>query len=143
MRQCITRAFNCSGVLCNVQARPPSAGPLPSYNKTFRRQLISRFCFLLFCTQYVARNGKNFLMGLSAREGANQLFNFLKPTHSLFSFFTKLCDAYSEVLRPPKGYKDKLQRDAEDRAAVLERCALARFAHCRGLRCCVMIVAVL
>lgn len=74
------------------------------------------------CLQMVARNGKNFLMGLSGRENANPGFNFLKPTHSLFGFFTKLCDAYSEVLRPPKGLMDKLQRDAEDRASVLERC---------------------
>lgn len=64
--------------------------------------------------QFVARNGKNFLTGLSSREHTNPQFNFLKPTHSLFGFFTALCDAYSRVLMPPKGTKDRLGRDAED-----------------------------
>jgi splicing factor 3A subunit 1 len=41
-------------------------------------------------------------------------FNFLKPTHSLFSFFTSLCDAYSRVLMPPKGTKERLSKDAAD-----------------------------
>lgn len=64
--------------------------------------------------QFVARNGKAFLTGLSSREHTNPQFNFLKPTHSLFSFFTSLCDAYSRVLMPPKGTKDKLKKDLED-----------------------------
>eukprot|EP00887_Chlorella_sp_A99_P000243 scaffold13.g243.t1 len=71
--------------------------------------------------QFVARNGKNFLTGLASREHANPQFNFLKPTHSLFGFFTTLTDAYSRVLMPPKGLVDKLRRDVEDSAVVLER----------------------
>lgn len=71
--------------------------------------------------QFVARNGKSFLTGLASREHANPQFNFLKPTHSLFSFFTSLCDAYSRVLMPPKGLTAKLQRDVEDRSAPLQR----------------------
>jgi splicing factor 3A subunit 1 len=71
--------------------------------------------------QFVARNGKAFLTGLASREHANPQFNFLKPTHSLFTFFTRLCDAYSRVLMPPKGLVAALQRDAADRAAPLER----------------------
>ena len=71
--------------------------------------------------QFVARNGKTFLTGLAAREHTNPQFNFLKPTHSLFSFFTRLCDAYSLVLMPPKGVVASLQGDVEDRAAPLQR----------------------
>jgi splicing factor 3A subunit 1 len=71
--------------------------------------------------QFVARNGKSFLTGLASREHANPQFNFLKPTHSLFTFFTRLCDAYSRVLMPPKGVIAALQKDIEDRSAPLQR----------------------
>ena len=65
--------------------------------------------------QFVARNGKAFLTGLATREAGNPHFNFLKPTHSLFGFFTALCDAYSRVLMPPKGLAEQLRQDATDR----------------------------
>eukprot|EP00884_Botryococcus_braunii_P002572 jgi/Botrbrau1/12315/Bobra.0205s0013.1 len=72
--------------------------------------------------QFVARNGKNFLTGLAGREHTNNMFNFLKPTHSLFGFFTSLCDAYSRVLMPEKGLEEKLRKDLDDRLGILERC---------------------
>ena len=68
--------------------------------------------------QCVARNGKAFLTGLAAKEHGNPHFNFLKPTHSLFGFFTGLCDAYSKVLMPPKGLAQKLARTSQDRCAL-------------------------
>eukprot|EP00898_Chlorokybus_atmophyticus_P003838 jgi/Chlat1/4455/Chrsp29S04408 len=71
--------------------------------------------------QFVARNGKSFLAGLTSREHMNPQFNFLKPTHSLFTFFTTLADAYSKVLMPPKGLAEKLRKEAEDRNIILER----------------------
>ncbi len=59
------------------------------------------------------------------REATNPQFSFIKPTHSLFGFFTSLCDAYSNVTMPERGgIKDvveRLQKDASDRAAILER----------------------
>ncbi|KAF5843032.1 Pre-mRNA splicing factor PRP21 like protein-domain-containing protein [Dunaliella salina] len=64
--------------------------------------------------QFVARNGKSFLTGLSSREHTSPAFAFLRPTHSLFGFFTGLCDAYSRCLMPPKGTKDKLAVDSKD-----------------------------
>jgi len=71
--------------------------------------------------QFVARNGKSFLTALAGREHANPQFNFLKPTHSMFSFFTALCDAYSKVLMPPKDTMHKLTKEKCDQQAVLER----------------------
>ena len=65
--------------------------------------------------QFVARNGKNFLTGLTNREHSNPQFNFLKPTHSMFTFFTALADAYSKVLMPPTGIIQKLLKDTGDR----------------------------
>jgi splicing factor 3A subunit 1 len=72
--------------------------------------------------QFVARNGKQFLTELTSREHANPQFAFLKPTHSLFSLFTSLADAYSKVLMPPRGAIERVKRDAEDKEQLLERC---------------------
>uniref|UniRef100_A0A6J1E0I8 Probable splicing factor 3A subunit 1 isoform X2 n=1 Tax=Momordica charantia TaxID=3673 RepID=A0A6J1E0I8_MOMCH len=72
--------------------------------------------------QFVARNGKSFLTGLTSREINNPQFHFLKPTHSMFMFFTSLADAYSKVLMPPKGLTEKLKKSVTDMTTVLERC---------------------
>uniref|UniRef100_A0A5B7ALD3 Putative splicing factor 3A subunit 1 n=1 Tax=Davidia involucrata TaxID=16924 RepID=A0A5B7ALD3_DAVIN len=72
--------------------------------------------------QFVARNGKSFLTGLTSREMNNPQFHFLKPTHSMFMFFTSLADAYSKVLMPPKGLTEKLGNSVADMTTVLERC---------------------
>ncbi|KAK4258189.1 hypothetical protein QN277_007662 [Acacia crassicarpa] len=72
--------------------------------------------------QFVARNGKSFLTGLTSREVNNPQFHFLKPTHSMFTFFTSLADAYSKVLMPPKGLTEKLRKSVSDMTTVLERC---------------------
>ncbi|CAJ2628001.1 unnamed protein product [Trifolium pratense] len=72
--------------------------------------------------QFVARNGKSFLTGLTSREINNSQFHFLKPTHSMFTFFTSLADAYSKVLMPPKGLTEKLEKSVSDMTTVHERC---------------------
>jgi splicing factor 3A subunit 1 len=50
--------------------------------------------------QYTAANGRDFLGGIALREQRNPQFDFLKPTHMLFSYFTSLVDAYAKVLQP-------------------------------------------
>jgi splicing factor 3A subunit 1 len=42
--------------------------------------------------QFVARNGQKFLQGLTERENSNHSFDFLKPTHGLFGYFTTLVE---------------------------------------------------
>ena len=59
--------------------------------------------------QFVARNGRSFLTGLTQREHANAQFDFLKPTHPLFTFFTRLVDAYSKVIVAEPTSLQKLQ----------------------------------
>ena len=76
--------------------------------------------------QFVARNGKAFLSGLATKEAGNLHFNFLKPTHSLFGYFSALCEAYQKVLLPPKGVMDKLRRNCTDRCGPLPPTGLAR-----------------
>ena len=48
--------------------------------------------------QYVAANGKSFLSSLVDREMQNPRFDFLNPSHTLFSYFTKLVDMYTRIL---------------------------------------------
>ncbi|KAG8052438.1 hypothetical protein GUJ93_ZPchr0001g33158 [Zizania palustris] len=75
--------------------------------------------------QFVARNGKNFLTSLAQRENTNPQFHFIRPTHSMFTFFTKLTDTYSRVLNPVEGVPallKELRDGAKDLTTVLERC---------------------
>ena len=46
--------------------------------------------------QFVARNGRQFLTTLVNREKSYQ-FDFLRPQHSLFGYFTKLVEQYTKV----------------------------------------------
>ncbi|KAK3163501.1 hypothetical protein QOZ80_1AG0004520 [Eleusine coracana subsp. coracana] len=75
--------------------------------------------------QFVARQGKNFLMNLAQRESNNIQFHFIRPTHSMFPFFTSLTDAYSRVLNPEGGVPallKELREGSKDLTTVLERC---------------------
>merc|ERR1711912_176714 len=62
--------------------------------------------------QFVARNGQKFLIGLTQRESRNPQFDFLKPTHALFGYFTTLVDAYAKCLMPNKVEVEKLKKCA-------------------------------
>ena len=62
------------------------------------------------------------MMSLTQREARNFQFDFLRPNHSLFPFFTKLVEQYSKIFNPPVDLKDRLMRIAHDRHDTLERC---------------------
>ena len=60
--------------------------------------------FLLFIrdivkltAQFVARNGAHFMDQLMMREQKNEIFDFLRRNHVLFTYFTKLVEQYSKV----------------------------------------------
>ena len=59
--------------------------------------------------QYTVANGKEFLLGLAVREQRNPQFDFLKPTHMLFSYFTTLVDAYAKVLQPSSEQLERMK----------------------------------
>ena len=65
--------------------------------------------------QFVARNSRQFLTNLMNREQRNFQFDFLRPQHSLFQYFTKLLEQYTKVLIPPKDLQMKLDTETEDR----------------------------
>ncbi|XP_040583931.1 splicing factor 3A subunit 1 [Lepeophtheirus salmonis] len=71
--------------------------------------------------QFVARNGRQFLTNLMNREQRNYQFDFLRPQHSLFQYFTKLLEQYTKVLIPPKDLIRKLREEACSEKKVREQ----------------------
>ena len=65
---------------------------------------------------FTARRGRPFLAALSAREGRNYQFDFLRPTHSLFGYFNRLVDQYSKVLLPARETLEGLRARAQEGA---------------------------
>lgn len=78
---------------------------------------------------FVAKNGRGWMTSLSQREAGNYQFDFLRPQHSLYQFFSRLVDQYTELLqgdsvdegRPQKKRIVELESNVKDRARVLER----------------------
>jgi len=60
------------------------------------------FDIIKHTAQFVAKNGQKFLIAITEREKQNPQFEFLKPNHALFVFFTNLVDAYSKCIMPKK-----------------------------------------
>lgn len=71
--------------------------------------------------QYTALSGKSFLSGLATREQRNPQFDFLKPTHPLFAYFTALVESYTQVLAKTEQQMQRIT-DGMDRMKVLDRC---------------------
>lgn len=76
--------------------------------------------------QFVAKNGSKFLVGLTERELKNPQFDFLKPNHALFAYFTSLVEAYSGCLLPKRADIEVLQDNIKSQENILQRC-LDRF----------------
>uniref|UniRef100_UPI00358F1148 splicing factor 3A subunit 1-like n=1 Tax=Myxine glutinosa TaxID=7769 RepID=UPI00358F1148 len=70
--------------------------------------------------QFVARNGRSFLSQLMAKEQRNFVFDFLRPQHSLFHYFTKLVEQYTKIFIPPKGLMQKLRKEAENPKEIMD-----------------------
>jgi splicing factor 3A subunit 1 len=70
--------------------------------------------------QFVARNGRQFLTTLMKMEARNYQFDFLRPQHSLFNYFTKLVEQYTKILIPPKDLLGKLKKEAETSKEVMD-----------------------
>jgi splicing factor 3A subunit 1 len=66
---------------------------------------------------FVARNGKQFMTTIAQREVRNPQFDFLKPTHPYFAFFTRLVEQYTNILIP-KNITDTLAQHVADKFSV-------------------------
>ncbi|KAI9489315.1 Pre-mRNA splicing factor PRP21 like protein-domain-containing protein [Zychaea mexicana] len=71
--------------------------------------------------QFAARNGRQFINQLAQRESRNYQFDFLRPSHSLFPFFTELVRQYTKVLAPPADLKEKLKENTQNKYRILSR----------------------
>jgi len=71
--------------------------------------------------QFVARNGRQFLTNLMKIEARNYQFDFLRPQHSLFNYFTKLVEQYTKILIPPKDLLGKLRKEADSHQVILDQ----------------------
>lgn len=71
--------------------------------------------------QFAARNGRQFINQLAQRESRNYQFDFLRPSHSLFPYFTELVKQYTKVLAPPRDVKEKLMKNTTDKYHILDR----------------------
>jgi len=72
--------------------------------------------------QLTAAQGKAFLTQLTAREARNPAFDFLKPSHSAFLYFTTLVDQYHRILHPPAASLERLRQAGTSKSAVFVRC---------------------
>ncbi|XP_039262262.2 splicing factor 3A subunit 1-like [Styela clava] len=70
--------------------------------------------------QFVARNGRSFLTQLMQKETKNYQFDFLRPQHALFQYFTKLVEQYTKILIPPKNLMAKLKIEGENPKKILD-----------------------
>lgn len=70
--------------------------------------------------QFVAKNGNQFLQELTEREIRNPRFDFLKPTHGLFSYFTALVEQYTRVMAPKSEALRRLESFADKKDGALK-----------------------
>ena len=70
--------------------------------------------------QFVAKNGQKFLSDLIRREKDNPQFDFMKPQHTLFGFFTFLVGCYAKILNNKNEIMTKIEKYATDSDEILK-----------------------
>ena len=70
---------------------------------------------------FAAQHGRSFVNRLMDKEQKNYQFDFLRPQHSLFTYFNKLIEQYQRVLMHPKNILDSLSRDLYSTDNLFER----------------------
>jgi len=78
---------------------------------------------------FVAKNGRSFMTTLSQKETRNYQFDFLRPQHSLYQFFSRLVDQYTLLLQSASADGEKaknartseLEQYAKDKFDILGR----------------------
>ncbi|TGZ84929.1 Surp module [Ascodesmis nigricans] len=71
---------------------------------------------------FTAKHGRQFLTPLSQREARNYQFDFLRPNHSLYQYFQRLVDQYTELLNPNGGSSiEELERNVRDKFHILDK----------------------
>ena len=116
------------GEAAPVKQKPKGPDPPPEFLFSARMPNISALDLevLRLTALHVARKGKSWMTALSQREARNFQFDFLRPQHSLYNFFSRLVDQYTLLLQTgPEGQKaeqariQELQANLQDRFRVL------------------------
>ena len=55
-----------------------------------------------------------------SKEARNSQFDFLKPAHGLFNYFTKLVEQYTKILIPSKELLSKLSNDIDNQQKIMD-----------------------
>lgn len=71
--------------------------------------------------QFVAMHGRNFLTELLNREQNNAQFDFLRPQHGQFNYFTLLIEQYSKILNHNNQIVELLTKDATNQQHVISK----------------------
>ena len=71
--------------------------------------------------QFVAKNGQKFLSDLIKREKDNPQFDFMKPQHTLFGYFTFLVGCYAKILNNKNEILSKIITYATDTDEILRK----------------------
>ncbi|MCJ1312414.1 SF3a splicing factor complex subunit [Agyrium rufum] len=111
--------------------KPKGPEPPPEFHFSARMPMISAqdLEIVRLTALFVAKNGRSFGTALSQRESRNSQFDFLRPQHSFYQFFSRLVDQYTELLqaatvdggKPQAARLQELEHNASDRFHVLGR----------------------
>ena len=111
--------------------KPKGPAPPPEFHFSARMPNISAqdLDVVKLTALFVAKNGRGFMTALSQREARNYQFDFLRPQHSLYQFFSRLVDQYTDLIQAPvvDGGKvrrtrlQELQENIKNRFHILDR----------------------
>lgn len=111
--------------------KPKGPAPPPEFHFSARMPNISAqdLEVVKLTALFAAKNGRSFITSLSQKESRNYQFDFLRPQHSLYQFFSRLVDQYTDLLQAPtvdggntqQKRTQELNASASDRFHVLER----------------------
>ena len=73
--------------------------------------------------QFVAIHGRSFLNNLMAREHKNYLFDFVRPQHGLFNYFSLLTEQYVKILKASESESmaSSLRQEVSHEKLILDR----------------------
>lgn len=118
------------GAQAIVEEKAKGPAPPPEFHFSARMPNISAqdLEIVKLTALHVARKGRSWMTALSQREARNFQFDFLRPQHSLYQFFSRLVDQYTLLLQTgPEGQKAEqqrireLQQNLQDKFRILER----------------------
>ena len=91
---------------------PPGPAPPPDFHFSARMPNISAqdLDVVRLTALFVAKNGRSFMTALSQKETRNYQFDFLRPQHSLYQFFSRLVDQYTILLQASGASGEKAQK---------------------------------